>query len=75
MALETPAAPRTRTLAFDLSRPFGSLELHEECRVSPTATIVSFYGGRACGYTHGIFCKALEPKTAAATVLRLARSG
>ena len=57
-----PPDPRTRCLAFDLSLPVGPLELHEECRVSPTA--VSFHGGLACGYTHGIFCKALEAKAA-----------
>ena len=62
MTHELPSAPRVRCLAFDLSLPIGPLELHEECRVSPTA--VSFHGGTACGYTHGIFCKALEAKGA-----------
>ena len=61
-----PPAPHTRCLAFDLSLPVGPLELHEECRVSPTA--VSFHGGRACGYTHGIFCKALDRKGADPTI-------
>lgn len=61
MTHELPPASRS-PLAFDLSLPVGPLELHEECRVSPTA--VSFHGGRACGYTHRIFCKALEAKGA-----------
>ena len=60
MTHELPSAPRARCLAFDLSLPVGPLELHEECRVSPKS--VSFHGGSACGYTHGIFCKALELK-------------
>ena len=60
------AAARTRKLAFDFSRPFGPLEIHEECHMSLTR--VSFNGGAACGYTHGIFCRALEPKTADPTI-------
>ena len=59
-------APQARCLAFDLSMPVGPLELHEECRVSPTT--VSFHGGLACGYTHGIFCKALDRKGADPTI-------
>lgn len=62
MTHQLPPASRALCLAFDLSMPVGPLELHEECHVSPTT--VSFHGGRACGYTHGIFCKGLECKGA-----------